>query len=43
MEEEIVTSTTMYVLGIAKKLGESKPNAMAVCTQTYSLVFICCT
>ena len=28
----------MYVLGITTKLGESKPNAMAACMQTYSLV-----
>ena len=30
-------------LGIANKLGESKPNAMALCMQTYSLVFVCYT
>ena len=42
-EEEKVSSTMYNALGIATKLAESKPNAMAVGMQTYSLLFICCT
>ena len=44
LEEEKVSSTTMYVLGIATKLGENKPNAMAVCMHSFYMLYLmhCC-